>query len=93
MSPGRDITPVLGSKLPQLRLVRLPVYEVVDVSVGVISHVYLFGGGAAMSAKKKEGALLPTFVTVFIGGTLQYLVSRVVPKTFATPLRHRRFLL
>ena len=79
--------------MPQLQLVRFPVHEVVDVSVGVISHVYLFRGGTAMIAKEKERALLPTFATVFIGGVWQLLVSRVVPKTFATPLRHRRFSL
>ena len=71
MSPDHDITPLLGSKLPQLRLVRLPVYEVIDISIGVISQVYLFRGGAAMSAKEKEGTLLPTCVTVFIGRALQ----------------------
>ena len=40
-SPDRDITPLLSPKLPQLRLVHFPVYEVVDISVGIISHVHL----------------------------------------------------
>ena len=93
MSPDRDITPLLSSKLPQLRLVRFPVYEIVNVSIGVISHVYLLRGGAAMSVKEEEGALFPTFVTVFIGGTLQLLVPRVMSETFATPLRRLGLLI
>ena len=86
MSPDRDITPLLGSKLPQLRLVRFPIYKVIDIGIWVISHVYFFRGGAAMFLKEEEGALLPTGVTIFIGGALKLFVSRVVSKTFATPL-------
>ena len=57
ISPDCDITPLLGSKLPQLQLVMraFPVYEVVDISVGVVSYVYLFGGGAVMSTKERKG--------------------------------------
>ena len=86
MSPDRDITPLLGSELPQLRLVRFPIYEVVDVGIRVISHVYFFRGGAAMSLKEKEGALLPTGATIFIGGALELFMIRVVSEAFATPL-------
>ena len=86
MSPDHDITPLLGLKLPQLRLVCLPIYKVIDVGIWVIGHVYFLRGGTAVFAKEKEGALLPTFATIFIGGALQLLVSGVVPKTFATPL-------
>ena len=93
MSPDRDITPLLSPKLPQLRLVRFPVYEVVDISVRIISQVYLFRGRAAMSAKEKVGALLPTFATIFIGGALQLLMSGVMSETLATPLRCCRFSL
>ena len=70
MSPERDITPLLGSKLPQLRLIRLPIYKVIDISVGVINHVYLFRGGATMAVKEKEGSLLPAGTAIFIGGAL-----------------------
>ena len=42
MSPERDITPLLGSKLPQLRLVRFPVYKIVDIGIRVIGHIYFF---------------------------------------------------
>ena len=87
MSPDCDITPLLGSKLPQLRLVRFPIYEVVDVSVRVISHVYFFRGGAAMFSMEKEGALLPTGATIFIGGALELFMIRIVSEAFATPLR------
>ena len=70
MSPERDITPLLGSKLPQLRLSRFPIYKVIDISVGVINHVYLFRGGAAMATKEKERSLLSASMAIFIGGTL-----------------------
>ena len=92
-SPDRDITPLLSPKLPQLRLVRFPVYEVIDISVGVISHIYLFRGRAAMSAKEEVGAWLPILATVFIGGALQLLVSGVMSETLAAPLRHCRLSL
>ena len=92
-SPDRDITPLLSLKLPQLRLVRFPVYEVVDVSVGVISHIYPLRSGAAMSAKEEVGAWLPTLATIFIGGALQFFVARVMSKTLAAPLGHCRFSL
>ena len=88
MSPERDITPLLGSKLPQLRLSRFPVYEVVDVGVRIISRIYLFGGGATMFAKEEKRASLSTGATVLIGGALEFLMTRVVPETLATPLRH-----
>ena len=67
MSPDRDITPLLGLKLPQLRLGCFPIYEVVDVGIRVVSHVYLFRGGAAMFLEEEEGALLPTGATIFVG--------------------------
>ena len=89
MSPDRDITPLLGSKLPQLRLGRLPIYEVVDVGTRVISHIYLFRGGAAMILKEKERALLAAGAAIFVGGALELLVARVVSETLATPLGHR----
>ena len=74
--------------MPQLQLVvcTLPVYEVVDISIRIINHIYLFGGGAAMSAKEKKGALLPACVTIFIGGALELLVAWVVSEALATPL-------
>ena len=86
MSPERDITPLLGSKLPQLRLVRFPIYEVVDVGVRVVSHVYFFRGGAMMFLKEKEGALLSTGATIFVGGALKLFMIRIVLEAFATPL-------
>ena len=86
MSLERDITPLLGSKLPQLRLVRFPVYKVVDVGIRVIGHVYFIRGGAAMLAKEKEGALLSAGATIFIGRALEFFMARVVPETLATPL-------
>ena len=89
MSPERDITPLLGSKLPQLRLSRLPVNEVVNIGVRVVGHVYFLRGGAAMFAKKEEGALLSTGATIFIGGALKFFMAGVVPEAFATPLRRR----
>ena len=89
ISPDRDITPLLGSKLPQLRLGRFPVYEVVDISVGVISHVYLFRGGAAMLLKEKEGALLAASAAIFVGGALKFFMARVVSEALATPLGQR----
>ena len=70
MSPERDITPLLGPKLPQLRLSRLPIYKVIDISVGVVSRVYFLGGGATMTTKEKEGSLFPAGATIFIGGAL-----------------------
>ena len=86
MSPDRDITPLLGSKLPQLRLGRFPIYEVVDVGTRVISHVYLFRGGAAMLLKEKERVLLAASAAIFVGGALKFFVARVVSETLATPL-------
>ena len=88
MSPERDITPLLGSKLPQLRLSGLPVYEVVDVGIRIISHIYLFRGGATMFAKEKQRASLSAGVTILIGGALEFFMTGVVPETLATPLRH-----
>ena len=70
MSPERDITPLLGSKLPQLRLSRFPVYKIIDISVGVVSRVYFLGGGATMATKEKEGSLLSAGMAIFIGRTL-----------------------
>ena len=93
MSPERDITPLLGLKLPQLRLVRFPIYKIIDVGIRVIDHVYFFRGGTAMSAKEKEGALLPAGVTIFIGGALEFFVIWVVLETFATPLGQWRLLI
>ena len=89
-SPNRDITPLLDLKLPQLRLVRFPVYEVVDVSIRVIGHVYFFRGGAATSMKEKVGALLPTGATIFIRGALKFFVVWVVSEALATPLGLQR---
>ena len=86
MSPECGINPLLGSKLPQLRLVRFPIYKVVDVSIRVINHVYFFRSGAAMFAKEKKGALLSAGATILIRGTLEFFMARVVPETFATPL-------
>ena len=86
MSPERDITPLLGSKLPQLRLVRFPIYKIIDVGIRVIDHVYFFRGGATMFVKEKKGALLSTGATIFIGGALKFFMVRIVPETFATPL-------
>ena len=86
MSPRRDITPLLGSKLPQLRLGCFPVYEVIDVGIRVVSHVYLFRSGATMFLKEKKGALLSASATIFIGGALKFFMARVVPETLATPL-------
>ena len=89
-SPDRDITPLLDSKLPQLRLVCFPVYEVVDISIRVISHVCFFRGGAAMGTKEKIGALLPTGATIFIRGALKFFMVWIVSEAFATPLGLRR---
>ena len=89
MSPDHDITPLLGSELPQLRLVRLPIYEVVDSGIRIINHVYFFRGGAAMFAKEKKRALLSVGMTIFIGGALELFMVRVMPETFAAPLRQR----
>ena len=89
ISPDRDITPLLSSKLPQLRLGRFPIYEVVDVGTRVISHIYLFRRGAAMFLKEKERALLAAGVAIFVGGALEFFVARVVSKAFATPFVRR----
>ena len=89
--PERDITPLLGSKLPQLRLVRFPIYEVIDIGIRVVSHIYLFRSGAAMFVKEKVGALFPTGATVFIGGALEFFVAGIVSETLATPLGQQRF--
>ena len=70
VGPRCDITPLLGPKLPQLRLSCLPIYEVIDVSVRVVSRVYFFGGGATMATKEKEGSLLPAGAAIFIRGAL-----------------------
>ena len=70
ISPRRDITPLLGSKLPQLRLSRFPIYEVVDISVGVIDHVHLFRGGATMATKEKERSSLSAGAAILVGGAL-----------------------
>ena len=88
MSPECDITPLLGSKLPQLRLSCLPVYEVVDVSIMIVGCIYLFRGGATMFAKEEEGASLSAGATVLIGGALEFFMARVMSETLATPLRH-----
>ena len=88
MSPERDITPLLGSKLPQLRLSRFPIYEVIDVSVGIINRIYLFRGSTTVFAKEEEGALLTAGTTVFIGRALEFFMTGVVSKTLAAPLRH-----
>ena len=87
MSPERDITPLLGSKLPQLRLSRFPVYEVIDIGVRIISRIYLFRGGATMFAKEKKRASLPAGATILIGGALEFFMTGVMPETLATPLR------
>ena len=89
MSPERDITPLLGSKLPQLRLSRLPIDEIVNISIRVIGHIYFLRGGAAMFAKEEKGTLLSTSAAVFVGRALKFFVSRVVSETLAAPLRHR----
>ena len=86
MSPGCDITPLLGSKLPQLRLVCFPVYKIIDVGIRVIDHVYFFRGGAMMFAKEEERALLPAGATIFIGGALKFFMVWIVLETFAAPL-------
>ena len=70
IGPKRDITPLLGLKLPQLRLSRLPIYEVIDISVRVINRVYFFGGGVTMTTKEKEGSLFPTGAAILIGRAL-----------------------
>ena len=70
MSPERDITPLLGLKLPQLQLSRFPVYKIIDISVGVISRVYFLRGGATMATKEKEGSLLSAGTAIFIRRTL-----------------------
>ena len=36
---------------------------------------------------------MPTLATIFIGGALQLLVSRVMSETLAAPLGHCRFSL
>ena len=72
--------------MPQLQLVHFPVYKVVDVSIGVIGHIYFFRSGAAMLAKEKKRALLSTGVTIFIGRALEFFMAKVVSETLATPL-------
>ena len=89
MSPERDITPLLGSKLPQLRLSRFPVDEMINIGIRVIGHVHFFRSGAVMFAKEKKGALLSTGAAVFIGRALKFFMARVVSETFATPLGRR----
>ena len=89
MGPECDITPLLGSKLPQLQLSRFPVNEIVNISVRVIGHVYFLRGGAAMFAKEEKGPLLSTGAAVFIGRALKFFVPRVVSETLATPLGRR----
>ena len=89
MSPERDITPLLGSKLPQLRLSRFPINEIVDVSVRVVGHIYLLGGGAAMPTKEEKGTLLSTSAAIFVGRALEFFMPWVVSKALATPLGRR----
>ena len=89
MGPERDITPLLGSKLPRLRLSCFPVDEVVDIGVRVIGHVYFLRSGATMFAKEKKGALLSAGAAVFIGRALKFFMARVVSETLATPFGHR----
>ena len=93
ISPDRDITPLLGSKLPQLRLGHFPIYEVVDVDIWIISHVYFLRGGTTVFAKKKEGALLSAGMTIFIGRALEFFVPRDVSETLATPFGQRGLLI
>ena len=90
MSPERDITPLLGSKLPQLRLSRFPINEIVDISVRVVGHIYLLRGGAAMFTKEEKGALLSASAAILVGRALKFFVPWVMSETLATPLRHRR---
>ena len=89
MSLEHDITPLLGSKLPQLRLSRLPINEIVNIGVRVVGHIYFLRGGAAMFAKEEKGALLSASAAVFVGRALKFFMPRVVSETLATPLRHR----
>ena len=93
MSPERDITPLLGSKLPQLRLSRLPINEIVNISVRVVGHIYFLRGGAAMFAKEEKGGLLSASAAVFVGRALKFFMPRVVLETLAAPLRHRGLLI
>ena len=85
-----DITPLLGSKLPQLRLVCFPVYEVINFSVRVIDHVYFCGSGASMSVKEHEGTFISASATVFIRWTLKLFMARVVSESLTTPFGCRR---
>ena len=89
MGPERDITPLLGSKLPQLRLSCFPVDEIVNVGIRVIGHVHFLRSGATMFAKEKKEALLSAGAAVFIGRALKFFMARVVLETFATPLGRR----
>ena len=72
--------------MPQLRLVRFPIYKIIDVGIGVIGHVYFFRSSAAMLAKEKIGALLSAGATIFIGRALEFFMAGVVSETLATPL-------
>ena len=86
MSPERDITPLLGSKLPQLRLGCFPVYKIINIGIRVIGHVYFFWSSATMFTKEKKGALLSAGTAIFIGRALKFFMAGVVPETLATPL-------
>ena len=85
ISPDCDNTPLLGSKLPQLRLVCFPVYEVVDFSIRVIDHVYLCRSSASMSVEEHEGTFISTSATVFIRWALKLFMAGVVSEALATP--------
>ena len=89
ISPDRDITPLLSSKLPQLRLGCFPTYKVIDVGIWVISYVYFVRGGAAMFFEEKEGALLSAGATIFVGRALEFFMARVVSETLAAPFGQR----
>ena len=89
MSPERDITPLLGSKLPQLRLSRFPINEIVDIGARVVGHIYLLRGGAVMFAKEEKGTLLSTSAAIFVGRALKFFMPWIVSETLAAPLRHR----
>ena len=86
MGPERDITPLLGPKLPQLRLSCFPVNEIVNISIRVIGHVRFSRSGATVFVKEKKGALLSTGTAVFIGRALKFFMARIVSEAFATPL-------
>ena len=88
-SPDRDITPLLGPKLPQLPLSCFPVNEIVNIGARVVGHVYFLRSGAAMFVKEEKGALLSVGATIFIRRALKFFVPRVVSEALATPLRRR----